>query len=167
MGVEHEPAALFPTLVRDEIAALTRTGLGRHDTEDGLAGTGEGGSSFRGAAHVVAERHRAEHRLAPVAETITQRARALFAPLPASYDRWSRILSLGQDPRWRRFLVSRVNVGPGDSVLDVATGTGAVAIELVRRHGCNVVGVDQSPEMLEVARERVSGAGLRREIELV
>ena len=102
-----------------------------------------------------------------MAETITDRARSLFAPLPETYDRWSRILSLGQDPRWRRFLVSQVDVGPADSVLDVATGTAAVAIELVRRHGCNVVGVDQSPEMLEVARSRVTASGLSREIELV
>src|ERR671915_413489 len=167
MGVEHEPAALFPTLVRDEIAALTRTGLGRDDTEDGLAGAGEGGSRFRGAAHVVAERHRAEHRLAPVAETITQRARSLFAPLPENYDRWSRVLSLGQDPRWRRFLVSRVGAGPGDSVLDVATGTGAVAIELAARTGCNVVGADQSPEMLAEARRRVAAGGLDDRIQLV
>src|SRR6266508_3463044 len=82
-------------------------------------------------------------------------ARDLFAPLGPSYDRWSRLLSLGQDPQWRRFLVSRVAVGPDDDVLDVATGTAAVAIELVRRRGCRVVGLDQSPEMLAAGRERV------------
>ena len=102
-----------------------------------------------------------------MAETITERARSLFAPLPATYDRWSRLLSLGQDPRWRRFLVSRVEAGPGDSVLDVATGTGAVAIELVRQKGCNVVGVDQSPEMLAEAERRVAAAGLDNHIQLV
>jgi demethylmenaquinone methyltransferase / 2-methoxy-6-polyprenyl-1,4-benzoquinol methylase len=102
-----------------------------------------------------------------VAETITERARSLFAPLPATYDRWSRLLSLGQDPRWRRFLVSRVEAGPGDSVLDVATGTGAVAIQLVRQRGCNVVGVDQSPEMLAEAERRVAAAGLADHIQLV
>jgi demethylmenaquinone methyltransferase / 2-methoxy-6-polyprenyl-1,4-benzoquinol methylase len=102
-----------------------------------------------------------------VAQTITERARSLFAPLPATYDRWSRLLSLGQDPRWRRFLVSRVEAGPGDSVLDVATGTGAVAIELVRQTGCNVVGVDQSPEMLAEAARRVATAGLDNHIQLV
>jgi demethylmenaquinone methyltransferase / 2-methoxy-6-polyprenyl-1,4-benzoquinol methylase len=102
-----------------------------------------------------------------VAETITERARSLFAPLPETYDRWSRLLSLGQDPRWRRFLVSRVAAGPGDSVLDVATGTGAVAIELVRRHGCNVVGVDQSPEMLAEAERRITTAGLVHRVQLV
>jgi demethylmenaquinone methyltransferase/2-methoxy-6-polyprenyl-1,4-benzoquinol methylase len=102
-----------------------------------------------------------------VAQTLTEQARALFAPLPASYDRWSRVLSLGQDPRWRRFLVSRVAAGPGDSVLDVATGTGAVAIELAHRTGCNVVGVDQSPEMLDEAERRARAAGLGARIRLV
>jgi demethylmenaquinone methyltransferase / 2-methoxy-6-polyprenyl-1,4-benzoquinol methylase len=82
-------------------------------------------------------------------------ARALFAPLGPTYDRYSALLSFGQDPRLRRFLVSRVEAGPGDTVLDVATGTGAVARELVARKGCTVVGLDQSPEMLAEARRRL------------
>jgi demethylmenaquinone methyltransferase / 2-methoxy-6-polyprenyl-1,4-benzoquinol methylase len=94
-------------------------------------------------------------------------ARDLFAPLGPSYDRWSRLLSLGQDPRWRQFLVSRVECGPDGSVLDVATGTGAVAIELVRQKGCRVVGIDQSPEMLAGAQARVEAAGLSDRITLV
>jgi demethylmenaquinone methyltransferase / 2-methoxy-6-polyprenyl-1,4-benzoquinol methylase len=105
-----------------------------------------------------------------LAEALSARnlhARRLFAPLGATYDRYSALLSLGQDPRWRRFLVSRVQVGPNDTVLDVATGTAAVAIELVRRSGCSVVGLDQSPEMLAEARKRVSEAGLAERIELV
>jgi demethylmenaquinone methyltransferase/2-methoxy-6-polyprenyl-1,4-benzoquinol methylase len=84
-------------------------------------------------------------------------ARTLFAPLGPTYDRYSALLSLGQDPRWRRFLVSQLDVRAGDTVLDVATGTGLVARELVRRFGCSVVGLDQSPEMLRVAAERTRG----------
>jgi demethylmenaquinone methyltransferase/2-methoxy-6-polyprenyl-1,4-benzoquinol methylase len=84
-------------------------------------------------------------------------ARTLFAPLGPTYDRYSALLSFGQDPRWRRFLVSRLDVGAQERVLDVATGTGLVARELVRRFGCSVVGLDQSPEMLEVAAERTRG----------
>ena len=79
-------------------------------------------------------------------------ARTLFAPLGPTYDRYAALLSFGQDPRWRRFLVSRVDVGPRETVLDVATGTGAVARELVAQKGCTVVGIDQSPEMLAEAR---------------
>ena len=90
-----------------------------------------------------------------MAETRTGIARGLFAPLGPTYDRYANALSFGQDPRWRRFLVSRLPVGPADGVLDVACGTGAVALELVRQKGCSVVGVDQSPEMLAEARQRV------------
>ena len=91
-----------------------------------------------------------------MAETVSERARELFAPLGPTYDRYARLLSFGQDPRWRRFLVSRLPVGPEATVVDVACGTGAVALELVRRTGCSVVGVDQSPEMLAEARRRLA-----------
>jgi demethylmenaquinone methyltransferase/2-methoxy-6-polyprenyl-1,4-benzoquinol methylase len=80
----------------------------------------------------------------------------LFAPLGSTYDRVGAALSFGQDPLWRRFLVSRVPPDAGH-VLDVATGTGLVAAELVRR-GFTVTGVDQSPEMLARARARFGDA---------
>ena len=79
----------------------------------------------------------------------------LFAGLPRHYDRVAAILSFGQDPRWRRAMVETVQARPGDRVLDVATGTGLVAELLVRRYGCSVVGLDQSPTMLEAARARL------------
>ena len=93
-------------------------------------------------------------------------ARELFAPLGPTYDRYARLLSFGQDPRWRRFMVSRIPASAAN-VLDVATGTAAVAIELARaapaRH---VTGVDQSPEMLAAGRARVERAGLSARIDL-
>jgi demethylmenaquinone methyltransferase/2-methoxy-6-polyprenyl-1,4-benzoquinol methylase len=64
------------------------------------------------------------------------------------------VLSFGQDPRWRRALVDAVDPRPGQRVLDVATGTGLVAAALAGR-GAVVVGLDQSEEMLSVARERL------------
>jgi demethylmenaquinone methyltransferase/2-methoxy-6-polyprenyl-1,4-benzoquinol methylase len=90
----------------------------------------------------------------------------LFAPLGPRYDRWGSILSFGQDPRWRRFLVSRTDAGPTDTVLDVATGTAAVALELVRQKDCFVVGVDLTPEMLEVGRRHVTLAGAAHKVRL-
>jgi demethylmenaquinone methyltransferase/2-methoxy-6-polyprenyl-1,4-benzoquinol methylase len=96
----------------------------------------------------------------------TRHARELFAPLGPTYDRYSRLLSFGQDPRWRSFLVSRVPPG-AHRVLDVATGTAAVAIELAGADaGRAVVGIDQSPEMLAAGRERVERGGLSGRIEL-
>jgi demethylmenaquinone methyltransferase / 2-methoxy-6-polyprenyl-1,4-benzoquinol methylase len=82
-------------------------------------------------------------------------AQELFAPLAETYDRYARLLSFGQDPRWRRFLVSRVDVSASDAVLDVACGTGAVALELMRQYDCRIVGIDQSAEMLAEARRRL------------
>jgi demethylmenaquinone methyltransferase/2-methoxy-6-polyprenyl-1,4-benzoquinol methylase len=105
--------------------------------------------------------------MAQAASPRTQAARELFAPLGPTYDRYARLLSLGQDPRWRRFLVERIEAGPADLVLDVATGTGAVAIELVHRTGCSVVGIDPSTEMLDEARRRIKLARTTRDIRLV
>jgi demethylmenaquinone methyltransferase/2-methoxy-6-polyprenyl-1,4-benzoquinol methylase len=96
----------------------------------------------------------------------TRHARELFAPLGPTYDRYARLLSFGQDPRWRSFLVSRIPPG-AHRVLDVATGTAAVAIELARAETARtVIGLDQSPEMLKVGGDRVAHAGLNGRIEL-
>jgi demethylmenaquinone methyltransferase/2-methoxy-6-polyprenyl-1,4-benzoquinol methylase len=83
-------------------------------------------------------------------------ARELFAPLPRHYEAVAAVLSFGQDARWRRALVAAVDAAPGERVLDVATGTGLVARALVRRYGCAVLGVDQSPQMLDQARARLA-----------
>jgi len=96
----------------------------------------------------------------------TRHARELFAPLGPTYDRYASLLSLRQDPAWRRFLVSRV---PADAVhvLDVASGTAAVAIELARALPARTVtGVDQSIEMLTAGSARVEQAGLEAQVEL-
>jgi demethylmenaquinone methyltransferase/2-methoxy-6-polyprenyl-1,4-benzoquinol methylase len=95
----------------------------------------------------------------------------LFRGLPRRYDLLSAALSFWQDPRWRRALVSAVAPASGEHVLDVATGTGMVAAELLGRSDCTVVGIDQSAEMLAAARARFdrppadgrSGAAARAE----
>jgi demethylmenaquinone methyltransferase/2-methoxy-6-polyprenyl-1,4-benzoquinol methylase len=84
-------------------------------------------------------------------------ALSLFTGLGSRYDLLSAVLSLGQDPRWRRAMVQSVNATATDRVLDVATGTGLVARQLVRRYGCEVVGLDQSAGMLAGARRAIAG----------
>jgi demethylmenaquinone methyltransferase/2-methoxy-6-polyprenyl-1,4-benzoquinol methylase len=86
---------------------------------------------------------------------LKREALELFAPLPRHYDRVAAVLSFGQDPRWRRAMVEAVRAAPNERVLDVATGTGLVARELVRRYGCEVVGLDQSPQMLAGAQAKL------------
>jgi demethylmenaquinone methyltransferase / 2-methoxy-6-polyprenyl-1,4-benzoquinol methylase len=85
----------------------------------------------------------------------------LFEGLPGRYDRIGAVMSFGQDPRWRRAMVDAVAPRPGQRLLDVATGTGMVAAELVRRGASEVVALDQSEEMLAGA-----GARLARDREL-
>jgi demethylmenaquinone methyltransferase/2-methoxy-6-polyprenyl-1,4-benzoquinol methylase len=92
--------------------------------------------------------------LTAVASSRKARALELFAGIPGEYDAAGALLSFGQDPRWRRALVAALALAPTDRVLDVATGTGLVAAALIERHGCSVVGVDQSEEMLARARAR-------------
>jgi demethylmenaquinone methyltransferase/2-methoxy-6-polyprenyl-1,4-benzoquinol methylase len=104
--------------------------------------------------------------VALAASTRTQHARELFAPLGPTYDRYARLLSFGQDPRWRAFLVSRI---PAEAtrVLDVASGTAAVSIALARAAPDRIVsGIDQSPEMLAAGRARIDRAGLGSRISL-
>lgn len=81
-------------------------------------------------------------------------AERIFTGIARSYDRVATILSFGQDPRWRKKLVDAIGASPRDRVLDVATGTGMVADQLVRRYRCTVVGLDQSADMLAIARTR-------------
>jgi demethylmenaquinone methyltransferase/2-methoxy-6-polyprenyl-1,4-benzoquinol methylase len=96
----------------------------------------------------------------------TRHARELFAPLGPTYDRYANLLSFGQDPRWRAFLVSRIPP-EAERVLDVASGTAAVAIELARAVPARtVLGVDQSPEMLAAGCARVESEGLDGRIDL-
>jgi demethylmenaquinone methyltransferase/2-methoxy-6-polyprenyl-1,4-benzoquinol methylase len=97
-----------------------------------------------------------------------QETLGLFSGLPRRYNLAGALLSFGQDPRWRRAMVAEVHAAPEDRVLDVATGTGMVAAALVRRYGCQVVGLDQSREMLAGAQAKLDAEPeLAARIELV
>jgi demethylmenaquinone methyltransferase/2-methoxy-6-polyprenyl-1,4-benzoquinol methylase len=95
-----------------------------------------------------------------------RQALELFSGLPRRYDELSAALSFWQDPRWRRALVGAVEPRAGERVLDVATGTGMVAAELLARADCSVVGIDQSAAMLTRARARFAAESSSR-IELI
>ena len=78
--------------------------------------------------------------------------REMFDSLVPEYDRFNRLSSFGLDIVWRREVSEMFK--SGDSVLDVGTGTGDLAKELVAR-GAHVIGVDFSANMLEAAREKL------------
>ena len=80
----------------------------------------------------------------------------MFSSVAPRYDRLNRLLSLRQDVRWRRRLVAALAAAPEGPVLDLATGTGDVALAVAGR---TVVGADFSAGMLEVARRKGARAG--------
>jgi demethylmenaquinone methyltransferase / 2-methoxy-6-polyprenyl-1,4-benzoquinol methylase len=86
----------------------------------------------------------------------------MFNSIAGRYDLLNRVLSLGIDRRWRRAMVTFARVRDGAAVLDVATGTGDVALEFARRTGAGaIVGVDMSAGMLDVAGAKLPAASGR------
>jgi demethylmenaquinone methyltransferase / 2-methoxy-6-polyprenyl-1,4-benzoquinol methylase len=80
----------------------------------------------------------------------------MFDRIASVYDRMNSVMTAGMHHRWRRRAVDLARVGPGSRALDVATGTGDLAIELSSR-GAQVVGLDFSERMLELARAKAPG----------
>ncbi len=91
-------------------------------------------------------------------------ARTLFAGIAPQYEWMGAVLSFGQDARWRRTMVSKVNALPGSLVLDVASGTGLVARELAARRRLRVIQLDPSEEMLRAGIAVTEGAGLGSQV---
>lgn len=93
---------------------------------------------------------------------------AMFDRIAARYDAMNRVLSLGLDRGWRRRTVRALQLGEAPRVLDLATGTGDLAIDIARMHpGARVIGLDPSPRMLAVARAKLARRGLSDRITLV
>lgn len=94
-------------------------------------------------------------------------AKALFSGLPGRYDRLAELLSMGQNRRWRREMVDHIVSEPPGRVLDVASGTAGVALQLARRSGARVIGLDLTSAMLRQGAENVVAAGESERIQLV
>jgi demethylmenaquinone methyltransferase / 2-methoxy-6-polyprenyl-1,4-benzoquinol methylase len=91
------------------------------------------------------------------------RIREMFDRIAAGYDRQNTLFSLDRDRAWRRRAARLATLRPGDFAVDLCTGTGKLAAELlpyVRPTG-KVIGLDFSPRMLELARQRVPGVEFR------
>src|SRR4051794_22533242 len=82
--------------------------------------------------------------------------RAMFDRIAGVYDLMNSVMTVGMHHRWRERAAEMARLGPGDRALDVATGTGDLAVELDRRVGPEgeVIGSDFSERMLQLAREK-------------
>jgi len=89
---------------------------------------------------------------------------AMFDRIAGVYDRMNSVMTAGMHHRWRERAVDIARLRPGDRALDVATGTGDLAVELRRRvgPGGEVVGMDFSGAMLELARDKAPDIGFEQ-----
>ncbi len=88
--------------------------------------------------------------------------RAMFDRIAKSYDAANRVISMGLDVGWRRRAIQRLEPAPGGHYLDVGTGTGDLAFELLKQEPmAKVTGIDASGRMLEVARAKAHRRGVR------
>jgi demethylmenaquinone methyltransferase/2-methoxy-6-polyprenyl-1,4-benzoquinol methylase len=94
-------------------------------------------------------------------------AQELFDGLPDRYDLLAEVLSFGQNRRWRRAMCDRLVAARPGLVLDVASGTAGVAIQLAGRSPARVVGIDLTEQMLRRGRDNVARAGLAGRVDLV
>jgi len=93
---------------------------------------------------------------------------AMFSSIAPRYDLLNRLLSFGRDRYWRRFAVKQLPKKDAGIFLDIATGTGDIAIEIVKQHTRNVrvIGIDFSEQMLEFGRRKILKKGYQEQIEL-
>ncbi|WP_088340671.1 bifunctional demethylmenaquinone methyltransferase/2-methoxy-6-polyprenyl-1,4-benzoquinol methylase UbiE [Robiginitalea sediminis] len=96
-----------------------------------------------------------------------QQVRQMFDTISGNYDGLNRVITLGLDQGWRKRLVRKVAAGNPDQILDIATGTGDLALALVKTGARRVVGLDLAPGMLEVGRKKVARKGLEQQVEMV
>lgn len=92
--------------------------------------------------------------------------RSLFDGIAPQYDFLNHLLSLGIDVHWRKYAIRLLKQFQPSRILDVATGTGDVALEAARTLNAEVIGIDISDEMLAIGRKKVKRRGLSEKISL-
>lgn len=91
----------------------------------------------------------------------------MFDTISGEYDGLNRVISFGVDVKWRKKVVNLVKDIHPDRILDVATGTGDLAIQLVPSGASEIIGLDISAGMLDVGRKKIAQKGFEGKIEMV
>ena len=91
----------------------------------------------------------------------------MFDTISGDYDRLNRVISFGTDIVWRKRVVAILKRKKPDTILDIATGTGDLAIALKRTGARKITGLDISPGMLNIGKQKIVKQGLDKQIEMV
>ena len=91
----------------------------------------------------------------------------MFDTISKEYDGLNRVISFGIDVKWRNKVVALVSETHPETILDIATGTGDLAINLVKTNAKKIIGADISEGMLEVGRKKIAAKHLEKTIEMV
>lgn len=91
----------------------------------------------------------------------------MFDTISQEYDGLNRVISFGIDLRWRKKVIDWVASFTPDTVLDIATGTGDLAVALCKTTATKIVGLDISPGMLEVGKQKVNHHGVNDRVEMI
>tara|TARA_R110002049_G_scaffold215653_1_gene387180 strand:+ start:3249 stop:3977 length:729 start_codon:yes stop_codon:yes gene_type:complete len=96
-------------------------------------------------------------------EQVTQ----MFDTISKNYDGLNRVISFGIDVKWRKRVVNLIKKEQPENILDIATGTGDLAINLIKTGAKKITGLDISPGMLEVGKQKIAEKKLTNTIDLV
>ena len=91
----------------------------------------------------------------------------MFDTISGDYDGLNRVISFGIDIKWRKKVVKIIAASHPDSILDIATGTGDLAINLAETGASRIVGLDISSGMLEIGKQKINKKGLDAKIEMI
>lgn len=91
----------------------------------------------------------------------------MFDNISGNYDGLNRVISFGVDVKWRKKVIKLVKAISPQSVLDIATGTGDLAISMTETNASRIVGLDISEGMLAVGRKKIKEKGLTQRIEMI
>ena len=91
----------------------------------------------------------------------------MFDNISGNYDGLNRVISFGIDITWRKRVVAILKQKKPNTILDIATGTGDLAINLVQTGAHKIIGLDISPGMLEVGKKKILDKDLNHTIEMV
>lgn len=96
-----------------------------------------------------------------------EQVRQMFDTISKNYDGLNRVISFGIDLKWRKRMVKLLKAKAPKTILDIATGTGDLAIAMTKTGAEKIIGLDISPGMLEVGKEKISEKNLQNTIEMV